>query len=147
MITIPQFQSLIISSKLDGAARELDSALQYAANLSVRYQRSFGVATSTAQNRLCVFDPNPSGDPPSYADETFEPKRNLVENPFHKGLYEVTLDAPGSYQGVVLVSAPAEVIFHPDGHTGVNDSELILALGERRKTITVSGTTGRIAVQ
>lgn len=144
VIAVPQLSSLIGDSKLNGSANEMVSGLQYACSLAVKYQRPFGLTADTTANSFSVFDTAvpPTGDPPVNAG-------NIVLNPIDKAWYVKNFNQIDAYRGVKIVTAPAggAVLFYPDGHSGVADSVFSVAYAARQKTITVSGTTGRVTVQ
>jgi prepilin-type N-terminal cleavage/methylation domain-containing protein len=149
LIVQPQFSSMVSKTRLNEAAGELVSGLQFAANLAVTHQRPFGVKASAVENWFRVFDeqykldPNPhhNGDPPVDA-------YGVVLNPFDKKWYEKDFNTMGNYVGVKIASAPAgdETLFYPDGHSGITDSTYVLECAGKQKTIKIDGFTGRIWV-
>jgi Tfp pilus assembly protein FimT len=152
MIGLPLISSIMGDSRLNGATTELVSGLQYAANLAVRYQRPFGLVGDVTANSFRVTDTNPQPNAVPPAQPNNQPPVNelaVVFNPFEKAWYVKDFDDIDTYRGVSMVSAPAgnQVIFYPDGHTGLTDSSFVMGYGERQKTVTVSGTTGRVTVQ
>ena len=56
MIVIPQFQGMIQETRLNEAAAELVSGMQYAGNLAVRYRRPFGFQADAAGRWFKVYD-------------------------------------------------------------------------------------------
>ncbi len=157
MIAVPQVQSLISENRLNGSAGEVVTGLQYAANLAVRYQRPFAVKADSAGNWFSVCEsavtPPLPGDPPVQAEDKCilqgNSKGYVVLNPFDKTWYVRDFDEIDAFQGVRIMSVPAgnQVIFYPDGHAGASDSEFVVSLNEKQRTITVNSTTGRITVQ
>ena len=149
MIMIPRFSTVIAETKLNEAAAELVSGLQYAGNLAVIHQRPFGIKADVAGNWFRVFDnqyktdpaPHHDGDPPVDA-------YGVVLNTFDKKWYEMDFDTLGNYEGVAITTIPAgdEVHFYPDGHSGETDSIFVLSLTEEQRTIIIDGFTGRITV-
>jgi Tfp pilus assembly protein FimT len=144
VIAVPQLDSLIGDSKLNGSANEMVSGLRYACSLAVKYQRPFGLTANTTANSFSVFDTAvpATGDPPVNA-------ANIVLNPIDKAWYVKNFSQIDAYQGVKIVTAPVggAVLFYPDGHTGAADSVFSVAYAARQKTITVSGVTGLVTVQ
>ncbi len=151
-IVVPQYFSLTNEAKLDGAAAELVSALQYAGNLAVQYQRPFGVKASVADNSLSVFDtaPKPNAVPPAQPNNLPPVDADAtVLNPLDKAWYCRNFNTLDSFRGIKIAAVPAggEVRFYPDGHSGAADSLFTVTYADRQKTVTVNGTTGQITVQ
>jgi type II secretion system protein H len=152
MIAIPQFQSIVAESKLNGAAGELVSGLQYARNLAVLYARPFGLKADVSENRFNVFDTDPYPDdvPPARPDNKPPVDADgVVLNPMDKKWYRKDFDTMNTYEGVRITSAPAggQLLFYPDGHSSSSDSTFVLNLAGDQRTITVNGFTGRISIQ
>lgn len=152
MIAIPIFSSMISESKLNGSTSELIAGLQYAGSLAVRYQRPFDLQADASGNWFKVVDTSPKPDPvPPARPDNVPPvdENGVVLNPFDKTWYIKDFDTIDQYQGVRIASVPAggTVRFYPDGHTGIADSSFNVIYSDKQKTVTVNGTTGRIAVQ
>lgn len=152
MIAIPQFQSMVAESKLNEAAGELVSGLQYARNLAVQYERPFGLMVDVNENWFNVFDTDPYPDdvPPARPDNKPPVDADgVVLNPMDKKWYIKDFDTMNTYEGVSITSAPAggQLLFYPDGHSSSSDSTFILTLAGDQRTITVNGFTGRVSVQ
>jgi hypothetical protein len=149
MVT-PQFQSMLTQMRLNEAAVELISALQYAADLAVVYQRPFAVSADADGNWFKVFDyrykaddtPHHDADPPVDA-------YGVVLNPTDKTWYLKDYDTLDAFQGVGLTTVPAggEICFYPDGHSAASNHTFVLAFDGNQRTVTVDGATRRIAVQ
>jgi hypothetical protein len=148
MIITPQLHSMISQAKLNEAAGELASGLEYARSLAVVYQKPFGLRVDG--NRFRVFDntykadpnPHPAALPPVDA-------YGVVLNPIDKKWYVGDFDTLKNYEGVSIGSAPAggEVRFYPDGHCSdpaASDNAFVLNYAGNQRTVTVDGTTGRI---
>lgn len=137
---LPLISTFLADNKLNGSATEVLSGLQYAANLAVRYQRPFDFETGFASNAFRIRDSaNPApNDPPVDVNR-------VILNPYDKGWYARDFSAIDVYQGVQL--SGNTVRFYPDGHSGSSDSEFVVALGDRSRTIRVDGMTGRITVE
>lgn len=149
---IPQFHSMITEARLNEAAGELVSGLQYAGSLAIQYQRPFGLKAEVAGNWFKVFDTNPNPDtvPPARPDNVPPVNEDaIVLNPLDKKWYIRDFDDMESYQGVKITTVPAggEVRFYTDGHSSAFDTTFVVSLDSYQKTITVNGTTGRISVQ
>jgi len=152
VIVIPQFQSMAAETKLNEAAMELVSALQYTASLAIQYQRPFGLQANTSGNWFKVFDTAPYPDATATVRPNNTPPVNasdVVINPIDKSWYEIDYDTLDIFAGVSLDTVPAgnEIRFYPDGHSGSADKTFALAYAGNTKTITINGATGRITVQ
>ncbi len=143
-MAIPRVQSYFSDTKLNEAAAELTSGLQYALNLAVHHQRPFGVKTDAGGNWFRVFDvlyesdsnPHPESNPPVGAN-------GVVLNPLDKAWYIRNFsDQP--FTGVVLETT-GEIRFYPDGHSAAANSSFSLRVGDSRRTVTVDGMTGGIS--
>ena len=144
MIMVPQLASVLGDNKLSGSANEMVSGLQFAGSLAVKYQRPFGLTADTTANSFSIFDTAvpPAGDPPVNGS-------NIVLNPLDKTWYVKSFNQIDAYRGVKIVAVPpgGAVLFYPDGHSGIADSIFSVSYAARQRTITVSGTTGRVTVQ
>jgi type II secretion system protein H len=165
MIAQPQFSSLISESKLNGAANELLSALEYAKNLAVTHQKPFDVKVfvASAKNQFTVRDVRYANNPDLHLNDV-PPVYSYgrVFNPIDKKPYIIDFDGlepelagviqtKWEYEGVRIVSVPgggasAEIRFYPDGHSSETSSAITLKLDDQQRTISVDGTTGRITV-
>ena len=150
MLGIPQFHSMLAQARLNEATTELYSALLYAQDLAVRYQRPFGVKADVAGNWFRVFDNRFKADSSSHHGE--DPPVDaygVVLNPVDKKWYLKNFDAMEAYRGVKLYAVPVggEICFFPDGHSSSTNSSFGLSLGTDNRTVTVNGTTGVITVQ
>ena len=147
ILVAPQLNSMMTGDRLNEAAREMVSGLQYAQNLAVTHQRPFAFKVDVGGNCFRVLDyqfrddanPHHDGTPPvdSYG---------VVLNPVDKSWYSVDFDTAQTYKGVSIDSAPTEISFYPDGHSSLDDSVFVMSFGEDTRTITVDGTTGKIRV-
>jgi type II secretion system protein H len=149
-IAVPQFHSMMGARRLNAASGELVSALQYARNLAVKYQRPFGLRANVAGNWFRIYDDKYKTDASPHHDvvppvDAF----GVVLNPLDKTWYDIDYDTMDTYEGVTITSAPAgnRVCFYPDGHSASSDSAFVLSHAGEQRTITVNGTTGRIHVQ
>lgn len=152
MLLTPQFHSMITETKLNEAAGELVSGLQYAKNLAIQYQKPFGIKADVAENRFQVFDnqfksdsnPHHDNDPPLDA-------YGVVYNPVEKKWYIKNFDTMEIYDGVHITGVPAggEICFYPDGHSASSNNSFVLSFGADidQRTIIVNGATGRISVE
>ncbi len=146
MTIVPQFSGMFQEAKLNEAAGEIVSGMQYAGNLAIRYKRPFGFQGDATGRWFKVFDnryysdasPHTTDDPPVTA-------YGVVLNPFDKNWYLKDFDEMENYQSVTFSSAL--IVFYPDGHSAASDTTVTVSLGGDQRTITVDGTTGRVSVQ
>jgi len=146
MTVIPQFQGLVHETRLNEAAAELVSAMQYAGDLAVRYRRPFGFQADADGRWFKVCDnryaadtsAHPAADPPATA-------YGVVLHPIEKNWYQHDFDDRENYQGVTFSSV--QIVFYPDGHSSASDTTITVSLGSNQRAITVDGATGRIKVQ
>ena len=147
-VTTPHFKGIITETKLNEAATELVSGLQYAQNLAVEYQRTFGLKADATANWYRVFDDQYKADPnPHHGSDPPVDAYGVVLNPLSKTWYVKTYDS--IYQGVKITAVPIgdEIRFYPDGHSAASDNIFAISLGTAQRTITVNGITGRVSVQ
>jgi Tfp pilus assembly protein FimT len=147
-VTIPHFKGIITETKLNEAAAELVSGLQYAHNLAVEYQRPFGIEADAAGNWFRVFDDRYRADPnPHHGSDPPVDAYGVVLDPLSKTWYVKTYDT--IYPGVKISAVPAggEIRFYPDGHSAASDNTFSIGLATVQRTISVNGITGRISVQ
>ena len=149
LLVSPQLNSMVTESRLNEAAREMVSGLQYAQSLAVTHQRPFGLKADVDGNWFRLFDyqykddTNPHHDAVPPVDSY-----GVVLNPVDKSWYSVNFDTAQTSKGVSIDSAPTDGIisFHPDGHSSLDDSVFVMSFGGDTRTITVDGTTGKIRV-
>lgn len=147
MAVVPQFQNFQTKNRLDGAAGEMATALQYARQLAARHQRPFGLMADVGTNRLEVFDQRYRSDGAAHTGEVPPVSAyGVVLNPLDKNWYLRDFNTLSEYAGVKIQTAPGSgaILFYPDGHSAATDSSFVIALGDRQKTVTVNGTTGRV---
>ena len=165
----PQLHSILTETKLNGAAGELVSALEYTRSLAIEYQRPFMLRvygynhTDDKANGFTVKDTistldnaiHLDADPPLfYYKRVFHPidkKPYFIDFDRVPEPFEGTIDPKKEYEGVIIQSVPgggttALLKFYPDGHSSDTDSSFILDLNGEQRTITVDGITGNIAV-
>ena len=150
MLVEPQLHSMMTEARLNEAAREMVSGLQYAQSLAVIHQRPFGLKADVDGNWFRVFDYQHRDDSNPHHEETPPVDGyGVVINPFDKNWYVVDLDTIHTYEGVNIEAAPTDgmISFYPDGHSSSDDSSFVLSYGGDTKTITVDGTTGKIRVE
>ncbi len=147
MIAIPQFQGLIQETRLNEAAAEIVSGMQYAGSLAVRYGRAFGFQADAAGHWYKIYDNRSdiTACTDQIPDDPLMDSACVVLNPLDKNWYIRNFNDMENYRAVIFTSA--NVIFSPDGHSGSADTVVTVSLGDRSKTITVDGATGRITVQ
>ena len=147
VILAPQLNSMVTEARLNEAAREMVSGLQYAQSLALTYQRPFGLKADVDENWFRVFDYQYRDDTNPHHDAAPPVDRyGVVLNPVNKSWYSVDFDTAQTYKGVSIDSAPTEISFYPDGHSSLDDSVFVMSFGEDTRTITVDGTTGKIRV-
>jgi type II secretion system protein H len=149
ILVAPQLQSMMTEARLNEAAREMVSGLQYARNLAVTHQRPFGFLADVGGNWFRVFDYQYRDDTNPHHDATPPvDSYGVVLNPVDKSWYSVDFDAAQTYEGVRIDSAPTGgmISFYPDGHSSLADSVFVMSFGEDTRTITVDGTTGKIRI-
>jgi prepilin-type N-terminal cleavage/methylation domain-containing protein len=133
--TIPSMNSTVDGMKLDGAAREVVSAIHYVQSLAIKEGVVHGVTYFEAQ-------------------DMFKCNRvtagNIIRNPLDKKLYVVDFTGEGPLQGVDLVSADfggmPGFVFDSLGEPSEGGS-VVLEYGGMQKTITVSAPIGKVTVQ
>jgi type II secretion system protein H len=146
VIVIPQFQGMIQETRLNEAAAELVSGMQYAGNLAVRYRRPFGFQANAGGRWFKVYDNRYAADAAAHA--AADPPvtaYGVVLNPLDKKWYQHDFDEMENYQAVTFTSA--QIVFYPDGHSAAANTTVTVSLGGSQRTITVDGATGRIRVQ
>ena len=142
MIVVPQFQGVVQETRLNEAAAEIVSGIQYAGNLAVRYRRPFGFQADAAGRWFKIYDNRYAADaaaPPVTA-------YGVVLNPLDKSWYLRDFDAMENYRAVTF-TPDVQILFYPDGHSSASDSILTVRLGAAQRTIKADGSTGRISVQ
>ena len=98
LIAIPSVASMIGQNRLNGAANEMVSGLQYAEGLAVKYGRPFGVNVDGPNSTFFVYDSAPTGDPPVNAS-------NVVVNPIDRAWYvKAFKNHPHAYSGTKITS-------------------------------------------
>lgn len=150
VILAPQLYSMMTEARLNEAAREMVSGLQYAQSLAVIHQRPFGLKADVDGNWFRVFDYQHKDDSNPHHEETPPVDGyGVVINPLDKNWYIVDLDTIHTYEGVNIDAAPTDgmISFYPDGHSSSDDSSFVLSYGGDTLTITVDGTTGKIRVE
>ena len=148
VLVAPCLHSMVTESRLNEAARELVSGLEYAQSLAVTHQRPFGLLADVDGNCFRIFDYQYRSDgSPHHTESPPVDSYGVVLNPLDKKWYMVDFNTGQMHEGVSIDSAPADGLsFYPDGHSFSSDSVFILSCGEDTRTITVDGTTGNIVV-
>ncbi|MCK9362858.1 MAG: GspH/FimT family pseudopilin [Syntrophales bacterium] len=146
MIAIPQFQGMIQETRLNEAAAELVSGMQYAGNLAVRYRRPFGFQADATGHWFKIYDNRYVNDAnPHTADDPPVTAYGVVLNPLDKDWYLRDFDDMENYRAVTFTGA--QIVFYPDGHSGNSNTTVTVSMGDNQRAITVDGATGRISVQ
>ncbi|MCX5823933.1 MAG: GspH/FimT family pseudopilin [Deltaproteobacteria bacterium] len=150
MIVIPQFQGMVQETRLNEAAAELVSGMQYAGNLAVRYRRPFGFQADSAGHWFKIYDNRYVNDAnPHTADDPPVTANGVVLNPIDKSWYWRDFDDMENYRAVTF-APDVQIVFYPDGHStdpALPNPTVIVSLGGSQRTIKVDGATGRISVQ
>ena len=134
-VAVPSLNNTFDEMKLNGAAREVVSAIQYAQSLSIREGKSFGVSFNKVHNRFNVKE-----------DIATDP----VLHPVDKKPYEILFKKEGPFQGVnirniVFGVIGSSVYFNSLGEVD-KAGYVILVFGDFEKTINVSLPLGKISV-
>ena len=173
MAVIPQWHSMSIQAKLNGAVGEVVAALEYARNLALKHQRSFQVKAHTTAyaggkaNQVLIKDDRyasdasipENADPPVYT-------WGRVYHPLDKRPYIIDFDGPQEalvgviaprteYDGVEIIAVPGgntvgALHFYPDGHCADpsdQDNTIVLSYAGIERTIAVDAISGRVSVQ
>ena len=149
MIVIPQFQGMVQETRLNEAAAELVSGMQYAGNLAVRYRRPFGFQADSAGHWFKIYDNRYVNDAnPHTADDPPVTANGVVLNPIDKSWYLRDFDDMENYRAVTFTdNNQVPIVFYPDGHSSASNTTVTVNLGAAQRTITIDGATGRINVQ
>jgi type II secretion system protein H len=150
LAVMPEIQSLVRESKLNGATGELVTALECAADFAVTFQRPFGVKATSGSTSFSVFDARYKSDPVAHSNETPPVAAfGVVLNPIDKQWYTLDFRTLPNLSGVRISAAPAsgELVFYPAGHCSALTSTFVVSSGTNAKTVTVNGVTGRLVVQ
>lgn len=135
-VAVPSINNTFDEMKLNGAAREVVSALYYAQSISIKEGKDYKVQFQIAQNRFSCQESLTSLKPLHPAD---------------KKPYEIDFDDEGYIQGVTLISAifgisnKSSVKFNSLGEADDSGS-VVLGYGGFQKTITVSSPSGKVSV-
>lgn len=147
MIAVPHFQSAMTSTSLNEASIGLITALQYAEDLAVTFQRPFALLSDSGGNWFKVVDYRYRSDPAAHYDaDPPVDAYGVVLNPADKKWYLNDFDSAADDPGIRLTTA-SNVCFYPDGHSSETDHTLVISCGGQQRTIQVKGATGRITVQ
>ena len=150
MAVMPQVQSLMQETRLSEATGELESALEYAADLAATYQRPFGVKAAGGSTVFSVFDARYKNDAAAHTNATPPVTAfGVVMNPVDKKWYTIDFSALPTLGGVVISTAPpsGETVFYPAGNCSALTNTFVVSLGTDADTLNVNGVTGRITVQ
>jgi prepilin-type N-terminal cleavage/methylation domain-containing protein len=132
-VAVPSITSSLDEMKMDGAAREVVSAIYYAQSISIKEGDSYGVKfNETTQAVLCF---KPPGNAP-------------ILHPIDKKPYIIDFIGAGPLQGLKIVSTTFvgnKVNFNELGEPSESGSA-ILAYGGIQKTINVALPLGGVSV-
>ena len=135
-VAVPALNSSLNEIKLDSAAREVVSAIQYTQSLAIKKgDNNYGVQFYEALDKFHCFRGGPGAD---------------IINPLDKKPYSVDFTAVGPLQGVDIESAvfginATAVKFNTLGELEKSGT-VVLSYGTFQKTITVSLPLGKISV-
>jgi prepilin-type N-terminal cleavage/methylation domain-containing protein len=134
-VAIPSIKSSVDEMKLDGAVREVVSAIQYAQSLSIKEGKSFGVSVHVGQERIKCKE---------FAIT------EAVLHPIDKKPYEIKFNDYKNLQGVDIISvvfgaSSSSVYFNSLGEPDKVGS-IILGYGSFQKTINVTKPLGKVNV-
>jgi type II secretory pathway pseudopilin PulG len=135
-VAIPAINGTLDEMKIDGAAREVVSAIQYTQSLAIKEGIAYTIEFEMAQEKFRCFEP--------ISDVT-------VLHPVDKKPYEIDFKGAGHFQGVDIVSAtfvPGNKSFMSFNSLGEPDRYGSVDLDYRgyQKTIKVSKLMGEISV-
>lgn len=133
-VAVPSINSTLDTMKIDAAAREVVSAIQYAQSLAIKEGGVYGVKFSPLSNSFSCYK-NVSG--------------NTILNPLDKKAYVVDFDEEGHFQGIYLASvnfSSKREEFNSLGEPSESGS-VILRYAGHQKTISVSMPLGNVSVQ
>jgi len=135
-VAVPSINSTLDEMKIDGAAREVVSALYYGQSLAIKEGKDFAVQFHNGQNRFWCFD-----------KATGLKVLHLID----KKPYEIDFRDEGHFQGVDIVSAQfgvaakSSVSFNSLGEFS-DFGTVILGYSGRQRTINVTGLLGEVSV-
>ncbi len=150
LAVVPQIQLLIQEARLNGAAGELVTALEYASEQAAAYQRPFGVKVTGNSTTFSVFDVRYRNDPTAHPTETPPVTAfGVVMNPVDKRWYTLDFQNLPHLTGTLISTAPplGEIVFYPAGHCAALVNTLVVTYRTSSRTLTVNGMTGGVAVQ
>jgi Tfp pilus assembly protein FimT len=146
MVVAPQFHTMNSERELNSAAGEVITAIHFAQNLAVKYQRGFYLRAKKPDNMIQVGDLRYKNDPnPHLNDDPPVLNNGLVIEPLRKAAYDFDFDTMSELEGVSITSVPAGdyIYFYPDGHSSEMDSTIGLSYLNQQRTITVDGCSGK----
>lgn len=132
---IPSMNSGFNEMKLDSAARETVSAIQYAQSLAIKEGDIYGVHFNSGSEIFNCYKTTPG---------------TTITNPFNKKPYKVDFTAEGHLQGIDIVSSTFSagnnfVYFNSLGEPN-SSGTVTLAYGGLQKTINLSFPAGDLSV-
>jgi prepilin-type N-terminal cleavage/methylation domain-containing protein len=132
-VAVPSIKSSLDEMKLDGAAREVVSAIYYAQSLAIKQGESYGVKFNKTTQAVNCFKP---------------PGNTPIFHPIDKKPYILDFIGAGHLQGLKIVSTTFvgnKVNFNELGEPSESGSA-ILAYGGIQKTINVALPLGKVSV-
>ncbi|NNG02241.1 MAG: hypothetical protein HKM93_22885 [Desulfobacteraceae bacterium] len=150
MISVPAFNSVASIARLNEAAAETVSALEFARHRAILFQRPFGLRVDTAENRFIVFDKRYTADASPHPDAIPPVNSNgVLFHPIDKTAYQIDFDDRNTFSGVDIsaVTPGNEILFHADGHAAPQSPTMVIVLGKEQRVIMVDHVTGKVTVQ
>ncbi len=132
-VAIPALNSSLNEMKLDGAAREVVSALRYVQSLSIKEGALYGVQVDVNNDKFRCYENIPG---------------NVILHPVEKKPFEVNFTGAGHLQGVDIISTTFltnKVTFNDLGEPSDSGS-VILGYGGLQKTVNVTAPIGKVTV-
>lgn len=129
-VAVPSINSTLNEMKLDSAAQEIVTAIQYVQSLAVKEGGEYGVRFSAGANTFTCFD------------------TGAIINPLDKKDYIVDFDTEGHLQGVDIISVSflaSKLTFDYLGEASESGTVLLEYAG-LQKTIKVLAPIGRVSV-
>ncbi len=150
LMAMPAFQDLASGAKLDSAAAELVSSLEYAGSLAIRYRRPFLVTVSQRYSAFAAIDSryegdmsdHPDADPPVWAF-------GIVAHPVDRSRYLIDFNATERFEGVRIsaIKGASSIRFYPEGHCSTEATSITVTYGGDSRTVSIDGITGRVTVR
>ena len=132
-VAVPALNNTMDEMKLNGAVREVVSAIQYSRSLSIKESDSYGVWFNKTLQQISCF--KVTGN-------------KIILHPVDKKLYILDFTGAGQLQGLNLVSTTLvgnKAIFNDLGEPSESGS-VILRYAGLQKTINIAAPLGKVSV-